>query len=392
MNADLPIFELEYAERGCECCGGIDNEQLWNFVHFARTQSGYYAFRMGNVICLQCGFVYVPNSPTDATLETYYNDTYPAGAFSKPTYHAATRIRVIESYAGKGARLVDIGSSREEEFHVKLKEVGIEVLRMDIKGHAMTDTDSIDAIEKGSADVVTHYFVLEHVPHIREFLANCRAILKDEGIMVIEVPNIRSYEDAWLGILPHEHVNHWSPGCLARVVSECGFQVLESGQGICSRNPIGFAMVCRKVSMATPAIPDPNEFVDNRRCFISGANHVRAYEFRLGEMFTRAQANLAEGGSVLLWCANDQMHRFFQIGGKLEGDFLRVDSDVRKRNFFGPETVKTPAEASDFIHRSTRILVFSDINAEAILTSIKTQFGKHFEAEQIERPHIHQLC
>lgn len=392
MNADLPVFELDYSQRACECCGSQETESLWLFAHFARTQSGYYAFRMENVICPQCGFVYVPNSPTDATLEVYYNDTYPAGAFSKPTYHADTRIRVIQTYAGAGARLVDIGSSREEEFHIRLKESGTEVLRMDIKGHAMTDTDSIEAIAKGSADVVTHYFVLEHVPHIRAFLYNCREILKDDGIMVIEVPNIRSYEDAWLGILPHEHVNHWSPGCLARVVTECGFEVVDCGQEICSRNPIGFAMVCRKSAAPQPFTPDPAEYADNLRCFTSGANHVRAYENRLGEMFIRAQSHLDAGGSVLLWCANDQMHRFFQVGGTLKGDYLRVDSDTRKHDFFGAGTVKTPAESADFIGRATHIIVFSDINAPAILNSIENQFGKRFEVSQVERPHIHQLC
>lgn len=389
---DLPVFELEYTDRSCECCGGTDLQALWHFNHYARTQSGYWAFRMGNSICETCGFVFVPHSPTPETLERYYNDTYPAGALSKPTYHSETRVRIIQRYVGAAARFVDVGSSREEPFHLKLKELGMEVLRMDIKGHAMTDTGSLAAIAPESADVVAHYFVLEHVPQIRAFLADCSSILKPGGIMIIEVPDIRSYQKDWLGILPHEHVNHWSAGCLARVASECGFEVLESGREICSRNPIGFALVGRKVSAPKPCPPALDEKSANLKCFLAGVENVQAYEQRLRQMHEQAQAELDRGGSVLLWCANDQMHRFFQAGGPLKGDFLRVDSEAGKKDFFGKDTVCLPDAAADFISRATRALIFSDINAPAILKSISGRFDKNFTPDQVTLPEIHKLC
>lgn len=389
---DLPVHELEYADRTCECCGGSEVEALWHFDHYTRTQSGYWAFRMGNGICKSCGFVHVPHSPTPETLEPYYNDTYPAGALSMPTYKPETRVRVIQQYAALGARVVDVGSSREEAFHVALKQLGMEVLRMDIKGHAMTDTGSLAAIAPESADVVTHYFVLEHVPQIRAFLADCRSILKPGGVMVIEVPNIRSYEKDWLGILPHEHVNHWSPGCLAMVVSHCGFEVLESGQEICSRNPIGFALVCRKVDAPKAMQASADEFEVNRRCFMAGADNVRAYQRRLAKMHVEAQAELDRGGRVLLWCANDQMHRFFLAGGPLKGEFVRVDSSPDKKDFFGPDTVLLPDQAASFIPTATRAIIFSDLNAPAILKSIADRYGKTFTAEEVSLPEIHKLC
>lgn len=389
---DLPVHELDYADRLCECCGGSQVEALWHFDHYTRTQSGYWAFRMGNAICKGCGFVHVPHSPTPETLEPYYNDTYPAGALSKPTYKPETRVRVIEKHAGAGARVVDVGSSREEPFHVALKNLGMEVLRMDIKGHAMTDTGSLAAIAPESADVVTHYFVLEHVPQIRAFLADCRGILKPGGVMVIEVPNIRSYEKDWLGILPHEHVNHWSPGCLASVVSQCGFEVLESGQEICSRNPIGFALVCRKVDAPTIVKAGAEEFEANRRYFMAGADNVRAYQRRLAKMHAEAQAELDRGGRVLLWCANDQMHRFFLAGGSLKGEFVRVDSSPDKKDFFGPDTVLLPDQAASFIPSATHVIIFSDLNAPMILKFIDERYGKRFDPDQVSLPEIHRLC
>ena len=38
---------------------------------------------------------------------------------------------------------------------------------------------------------MAHYDVLEHVLEVKEFLSSCHKILKGDGIMVCEVPNIR---------------------------------------------------------------------------------------------------------------------------------------------------------------------------------------------------------
>jgi biotin carboxylase/SAM-dependent methyltransferase len=389
---DLPVHELEYADRICECCGSAETEMLWHFDHYTRTQSGYWAFRMGNAICAGCGMVYVPRSPTPQTLEPYYQDTYPAGALSMPTYRPEVRVKTIQRHAPQARRVVDVGSSREEDFHRQLKGLGMEVLRMDIKGHAMTDTGSLAAIAPESADVVTHYFVLEHVPQIHAFLADCRGILKPGGIMVIEVPYIRSYKKDWLGILPHEHVNHWSAGCLSAVVSQCGFEVLEHGLEISSRNPVGFALVCRKTDSAKPLPVPVDEYAENRRCFMAGVENVRAFQARLRELHLAAQAELNNSGRVLLWCANDLMHRFFLAGGALQGEFMRVDSSPNKRDFFGPGTVMLPQEAAEFIPTATLLLVFSDLNAPAIVKSIADTFGKVFDDANVLRPEIHRIC
>jgi hypothetical protein len=176
------------------------------------------------------------------------------------------------------------------------------------------------------------------------------------------------------------------------VVSECGFEVLESGQEICSRNPIGFALVCRKVDAPKTVAASADEFEVNRRCFMAGADNVRSYQRRLAQMHAEAQAELDRGGRVLLWCANDQMHRFFLAGGALKGDFVRVDSSPDKKDFFGPDTVLLPDQAAGFIPTATRVIIFSDLNAPAILKSIAERLGKSFTPDQVDLPEIHKLC
>ncbi len=383
MSAKLPVIELSYYNRVCECCGGLNTEKLWHFEHLARTRSGFHAFRMGNVICRNCGFVFVQHSPTQESLVSYYGDTFPLGSSSVPEYHTQRRLDLVRRYAPANGLIVDLGGSREDEFHRVLKQEGKTVVRMDLKSHESPDVSDTEAIRDGTVDVLTHNFVLEHVPGIREFLGNCHRLIRENGVMIIEVPDLRSYPVDWLGILPHEHVNHFSPGCLSRIADACGFDVLEASQKISSRAPIGFAVVCRKRDESESIPTVVSEYAENKQCFLAGVEHVRAHEEKLRRIHADAQKALAAGERVLLWCANDQMHRMLQLCGPLSGDWRIVDSDPRRRDYLQDVEAHTPAESADFIRGANRILIFSDLNAKAIRRDIEEKFGKRFDDQQV---------
>jgi SAM-dependent methyltransferase len=79
--------------------------------------------------------------------------------------------------------------------------------------------------------------VLEHIPDPEEFLLNVKKILKDEGIIVITVPNDYNplqkifisetgKEKWWLA--PPFHLNYFSHKSLADLVKRCGYEILES--------------------------------------------------------------------------------------------------------------------------------------------------------------------
>ena len=79
--------------------------------------------------------------------------------------------------------------------------------------------------------------VLEHISDPEDFLLNVKKILKDEGIVVITVPNdynplqeiyIReSGKEKWW-LAPPFHLNYFSHKSLATLVEKCGFDILES--------------------------------------------------------------------------------------------------------------------------------------------------------------------
>lgn len=87
--------------------------------------------------------------------------------------------------------------------------------------------------KKNSFDVVTLYDVLEHIPTIKPFLQEVRKILKPDGILVVQSPNIQSFaaeilKTHWNWLLIPHHLWHFTPASLSYVLTHEGFSVIET--------------------------------------------------------------------------------------------------------------------------------------------------------------------
>lgn len=88
---------------------------------------------------------------------------------------------------------------------------------------------------KSSFKYIVSFQLLEHLFDISEFFINCRNLLKDDGKLIIAVPNNESfvfnnldnsmYSDITLLLnLPPHHVGHWNRQNLLRVAEYFGFK------------------------------------------------------------------------------------------------------------------------------------------------------------------------
>ena len=81
-------------------------------------------------------------------------------------------------------------------------------------------------------DVVVLNHVIEHVPDPRALLVEIRRILRPEGLIVLGAPNAgslmaRLIGARWASFRPGEHIWHFTPSTLRRLVESEGFRVVE---------------------------------------------------------------------------------------------------------------------------------------------------------------------
>jgi len=108
---------------------------------------------------------------------------------------------------GKGleAHGLELNSSAAE----LARSNGLRVSTESISDHARANPERYDA--------VCSFQVLEHIPHVNTFIADCIAALKPGGLLVFGVPNndgFLKYADAFLNMPPH-HMGLWTERSLS---------------------------------------------------------------------------------------------------------------------------------------------------------------------------------
>ncbi|MBV1887965.1 MAG: class I SAM-dependent methyltransferase [Urechidicola sp.] len=58
---------------------------------------------------------------------------------------------------------------------------------------------TIDEIESTTFDCITLWHVLEHVPKLNEYISKLKKLLKPNGLLIIAVPNFKSYDAMYYG-------------------------------------------------------------------------------------------------------------------------------------------------------------------------------------------------
>lgn len=97
----------------------------------------------------------------------------------------------------------------------------------------------------GAFGVITLWQVLEHLPDLNGELGRIRASLKDDGVLIVSVPNIRSLQAAaggsvWFHLDLPRHLWQFSPETLARLLDQAGFRVRALGHYSLEYGPYGW--------------------------------------------------------------------------------------------------------------------------------------------------------
>lgn len=217
----------------CIICGCTE----WSFVF------NVGAHRL--VKCPSCGLLFTADYSAEET--SYIEDDY---FISKNQYVArwdelcsgfellADKIMRFKQHG----RFLDIGASIGALMHVVSKR-GFEVKGVEVskwasefarkeKGLDVATGKLDDAFfESETFDVVVVNHVLEHIDDPVSMLTIIRNILKNNGLLVVGVPNSNSIMaklrgPKWQSLRPEEHIWHFAPSTLRRLISNVGFNEL----------------------------------------------------------------------------------------------------------------------------------------------------------------------
>lgn len=284
---------LEYV--ACPLCASQQQEILY--------QNKRIAGNLGElpvvvVQCKSCGFLFNSPRPDKSALESYYSDDKQASGQIFRDHSPDSHYPKL--YARRAAFLAQILRLR---FGGRLLDVGcgtggfLRALSLELPGWELTGLDpsknAIDAcvhqnlqVQQGavgddilnarSFDAISLVSVLEHIPDPVAALNWCRQRLTADGLLFVEVPNSLQPELSLTGFFNLEHIVHFTPGSLGRMLGEQGLT-----SGVRDRDAAGVIRlaVCNDPSVWQVA-PDPVPRDDRAQAVKSVLDYTKA-EHRL---------------------------------------------------------------------------------------------------------------
>lgn len=245
LGSRVPEEALE--DVACGLCGGTRRELEFTDGPFSV------------VTCSDCDLTYVtPRLVDHSLIEQVYDEGYWSSNAAKdrgytdyradaPLYLRTYRKRlsVVRRHFARPGRVLDVGCAAGYFLSV-MQEEG-----WDVTGLEPSDAIRPQAAERlgagnvlggllgevdlppGHFDLITFWDVIEHIPDVVGALRTARALLAPGGKLLIETQNVASRAakllgPAWQHYKHAEHIYHFHPGTLRRLMDQAGFEILEN--------------------------------------------------------------------------------------------------------------------------------------------------------------------
>lgn len=192
--------------------------------------------------CSDCRIAFTKPAPPD--IEKYYGRTYygKRNSFAERLINYS-RFRKISKFSKKKpVSVLDVGCGNASLISI-LAGKGYEVSGTEIAPETnFANTKIIPKIcrkeladcgfPNESFDIITMWHTLEHFAETEKYLAEANRILKDGGVLIIEVPNFNSWgtrltKNNWFHLDVPRHLFHFTSETLGNLLDYGGFEVLK---------------------------------------------------------------------------------------------------------------------------------------------------------------------
>ncbi len=248
-NAEALASSVEVTR--CQLCGSDERDRKF--------EDGPFTL----FTCRGCGLVYVTPRLTGQALHDVYDESYWRSKNPKQRGYAdyasesklylktfQKRMALVSRWLPERARILDVGCAAGYFLRIA-REHGHDVHGVELSAaiaveaqkalgedrvHVGTLDDAVAAMDyrPRSFDMVTLWDVIEHLPEPQAVLDRIRELLKPGGRLLLETQNVASRWARLLGRRWHhykhdEHLYHFDPQTIRRLLEERGFRVLACG-------------------------------------------------------------------------------------------------------------------------------------------------------------------
>ncbi len=232
--------------RPCPLCGTVEAEVE---LHPDKYNSAGEQYKV--VRCLSCDLFYTRPLPTLEEMRVLYSAEF-YGESKSPSRLSWDSIRLLLHQSvlrhrrkallnRPPGRVLDVGCG-DGDFVAHLKPHGWEVHGIEFSdaGSKLARAKGVQVYQgelkaanfpDGYFDVVTFWHVVEHLNDPLTEMLEARRILRDDGLLVIEVPNIASptfklCRERWWPLDIPRHLQHYTPATLQKLLKRAGFTAI----------------------------------------------------------------------------------------------------------------------------------------------------------------------
>jgi len=234
----------------CPLCGK-ENVEIKFHVKDHTVSSRYFDIAS----CIGCGFLFTLDPPDAESIGVYYqSDAYISHSnstkgFLNAIYHlvrkraVSSKSKLLCNATGKkNGSILDYGCGTGS-FMAEMQSVGWLVTgiepdagarqkAIDQTGAVVEMPSFLNSIESESNDAITMWHVLEHVHDLHQTVKELMRILKDDGVLIIAVPNHRSfdatyYKAFWAAFDVPRHLYHFSPDTMKKLLTMHGLSIVK---------------------------------------------------------------------------------------------------------------------------------------------------------------------
>ena len=376
--------------RKCPLCGNNTINVIKNFKFEGNYILNKLPENIDIVICDNCLLVYNDMISSQSEFDNYYRNlsiynqnfcalNYQDNVFYKKIFN------ILKKYINKNDFILDIGCGNGL-FLTLFYESGFNNLYGIDQSNAFYHTQSkynINFVD-GSIfrnnfnikfNLITMVNVLEHIFDLDKLLFNINDIISNDGILYIDVPNIKYYNN--FPNISTEHVNHFSIESITNLAKIYKYDILEINEDHFIDTQIQVILKKNNNIKNTSLLNDVlirNEISNNYNKFIN--NIFNNVNYELIDVLAENQSE------VILWGVANSVLPILHLLKKLNIKYI-VDSDKNKKDkIILNKPIVLP---SDIINSDAVILILPETYYNIIHKQIK-EMGLKNKVEFLTRP------